>query len=259
MIGGLDPTGGLRYHLRARRYRATLWAPFIRALSRWLETWTPPERELLLIGPSGGYCLDFVWLQRFERVTAVEIDPLARWIFARRAKQAFLRAGDGARPVLEFDRRDHFSPRDGRFSVEPLRALLAEHPSAAVLFCNILGQLPLLGPDPPEPMPDEPPDGSYEQWLSALCATLAGHSWASFHDRLSGNVRPAAAVSLDLAPWRSSAELVVELYAEPSDDRVTLNDHRTSALAPDVPRAQLLWPLDEGVFHLIEALSITRA
>lgn len=258
MTAGLDPTGGLRYHLRARRHRATLWAPFVRSVSRWLATWAPPERELVLIGPSGGYCLDFVWLSKFERVTVVEVDPLARWIFARRAKQAFSSLRERAAPSLAFDRRDHLSPRNGRFVIEPFRALVDEHPSSAVLFCNILGQLPLLGPDPPEVLPDDPPEGSYERWLAQLVESLEGHSWASFHDRLSGTIRPRADISLSLAPWRSSEQLVGDLYAETTDEGAALEDHRTSALAPNVPRAQMLWQLDRGVFHLIEALSITR-
>ncbi|MBL8684937.1 MAG: hypothetical protein JNK05_37520 [Myxococcales bacterium] len=257
MTAGLDPTGGLRYHLRARRYRTTLWAPFARAVSRWLATWNPPERELLLVGPSGGYCLDLVWLSRFERVTVLEIDPLARWIFARRVKRAF-EAAKLAPPSLAFDRRDHLSPRAGRFVIEPLRALLEEHTQSSVLFCNILGQLPLLGPDPPEQLPDPPPEGSYERWLAQLVEALEGHSWASFHDRLSGTIRPRAELSLDLSPWRSSEALVADLYAETTDETAVLEDHRTSALAPKVPRAQMLWQLDRGVFHLIEALSITR-
>jgi hypothetical protein len=253
----LNPTGGLRYHLRAARYRRGLWAPFAQEVARFLAGWDPPERELLLLGPSGGYCLDLGFLRRFDVVTAVEIDPLARWILARRARAAL---GD-ARTELRWDRRDHLGPdTDGRFSIAPLRALLAEHPRSAALFCNVLGQLPLLGPDPDPDAPLEPVEGSFERWLLDLPKALEGHSWASFHDRLSGTLRPEGLSPDEPVPWRSSEQLVEECYTDPPPGvEPVLNDHRTSWLARELPRLELRWQLEPGVFHLVEAVSVRRS
>ena len=74
----LAPSGGLVYHLRALRHRHGLWAPFQRVVADWLAGWQPGRRELVIVGPSAGYALPAGFLRRFERVTALEPDPLAR-------------------------------------------------------------------------------------------------------------------------------------------------------------------------------------
>jgi len=247
-----NPTGGFGYHLRALFRRGGLWAPFVQNLSRWLHTWSPPEAELLLIGPSGGHCLDLAYLARFSRITAVDIDPFAPWVFRWRARR-LLREG---RTHLTWDARDHLSPGPQGCSIEPLRALLAAHPDAAVLFCNILGQLPILGDDRAPGHTDEAPlAGSYEHWLRALPEALGDRSWATFHDRLSGPVPPHALDEDHPVPWSSSEKLVQQHYPPTDDPTLALLDHRTSGLLRDVPRWQFVWELAPGLFHLIEALS----
>lgn len=253
MTSWLNATGGLRYHLRAWRYRRTLWAPFARSIREWLASWRPPERSIVLVGPSGGYCLDLRFLGRFDEVCAVELDPLARWIFARRARAAL----PEGRTTVRFDTRDYLSPIEGRFSLDGLRALRQQHPSSAVLFCNILGQLPLLGPTP-ESEEDLQKDGSFERWLADLPAVMEGRSWASFHDRLSGPVRPRA-LPEGSVEWAASSALVDELYPLTDDESLALNDHRTSALAVDERRRELLWELVPSVFHLVEAIAVRSA
>jgi hypothetical protein len=249
----LNATGGLRYHLRAWRYRRTLWAPFVRAVSRWLGDWRPAERSLVLVGPSGGYCIDLQFIRRFDNVTVVELDPIARWIFARRARGPL----DGARTRLAFDSSDYLSPIDGRFSLEGLRALCERYPSHAVLFCNVLGQLPLLGPDPDEDNTRVDFVGGFEWWLRALPEALADRSWASFHDRLSGAVRPSRVLDEGAVAWRSSEALVEALYPQTDRDEDVLNDHRTSELAVDRARVEMLWEIVPSVFHLVEAVCST--
>ena len=132
-------SGGLRYHLRALRYRRTQWAPFREALARWLANWQPPcRRRLLLVGPSGGHTLPADFLGRFEDVVALEPDPLARLILKRR--QA------GAR--LRFESLDCLSSSDG------MDALSTRFGDRAVLFCNVLGQIDCPDPTPVAPPPD---------------------------------------------------------------------------------------------------------
>ena len=65
-----NPTGGIAYHLQALRRRGTLWAPCVRGIARFLAEWAPPEPTIVLVGPSGGHCLDPSFLQRFTRIVA---------------------------------------------------------------------------------------------------------------------------------------------------------------------------------------------
>ncbi len=80
----LHASGGLLYHLRAWRWRRTLWAPFLAQVRRWQTDWRPDARHLVLIGPSGGYAQTRQFLERFPEITALEPDPVARYILARR-------------------------------------------------------------------------------------------------------------------------------------------------------------------------------
>lgn len=255
MTAWLNPTGGLRYHVRAWRYRRTLWAPFVRAVSRWLFEWRPPEGSIVLVGPSGGYCIDLSFLRRFDEVVVVDTDPIARWIFARRARVALA----GARTQLRFDANDYLSPVEGRFETRGVRALCERYPAHAVLFCNVLGQLPLLGPDPTEENTDVEFVGGFEWWLRALPSTLGARSWASFHDRLSGTMRPKLALEGESCEWRASPALVDAFYAQTDRDEDVLNDHRTSELAVDRARLELLWELVPSAFHLVEAIAVRSA
>jgi hypothetical protein len=249
-----NPTGGFGYHVRALLYGRRQWAPFRQEIARWLRGWAPPERELLLVGPSGGYSLDPAFLGAFSRIIAVDIDPLAALIFRLR----FGRQLRERRVSLVWDGRDHLSPGLQGFSIQPLCALIDAYPEAAVLFCNLLGQLPLLGEDRlPDQSDDDPPEGSYERWLLGLPAALAGRSWATYHDRISGHCRPHALPGGSLVPWSSSEDLVLHHFPRVEDrgEKFQLLDHRTSMLLRDTPREQFSWEIAPGVFHLIEALS----
>lgn len=85
---------------------------------------------------------------RFERVTALEPDPLARWLLARRP--------DAGR--LSVSRLDCLTTPDG------LAQLAAAHPHAAVLFSNVLGQVA----------------APQTTGASLIAQHLAGHAWASY-------------------------------------------------------------------------------
>jgi hypothetical protein len=249
-----NPTGGFGYHVRALLYGRRQWSPFRQEIARWLRAWAPPERELLLVGPSGGYSLDPAFLGAFSRIIAVDIDPLAALVFRLRFGRLLRERG----VALAWDSRDHLSPGPQGFSLQPLCSLVAAHPEAAVLFCNLLGQLPLLGDDRlPDQSDDDPPEGSYERWLLGLPAALAGRSWATYHDRISGDGRPRSLPEGAPVPWSPSEDLVLHHFA-PAEDRVEkleLLDHRTSVLLRDTPREQFSWEIAPGVFHLIEAFS----
>lgn len=252
-VAWLNPAGGLRYHLRGLRHAKGLWWPFRFALAEWLYAWQPPERRLVVVGPSAGYCLEPLTLERFDELVCLEPDPVARFLFARRLRRAPLER----RPRLRFESRDLVLEEPAR-----LGAFLAELGDAAVLFSNFLGQLRvLLG----VPGPDERLDAVKRGIVTAL----EGRSWASFHDRVSGALAPSLE-PLDAERRLSDDELTEAFYGGhvlASDDRRLIGvagdrpllDHLTAGLFPaERPHRYFVWELEPGQFHLIEATSHAR-
>ena len=137
--GLISPSGGLFYHGRALRMRNELWLPFRTQLRTWIEAWniTDKNRPLILVGPSAGWCLPIQWILNFSEVLIVEPDPLARKIFRWRLSQ---RKPSLTPQILPND--FFFSPQDpwnlSRLNVFFAKANAA---NAALLFCNVLGQL----------------------------------------------------------------------------------------------------------------------
>jgi len=156
--GTADRSGGLRWHGRAFVRRHVLWKPFRDALAAFLARWQPATRSLILVGPSAGWCLPDAFLGRFDRIIAVDPDRWAPWLFRRVHPEARL---------AEWIRADFFAAAP---------ELLAREPDAALLFCNVLGQLRFAGFEEPE----------IAARLAGLPTLLEGHPWASFHELLSG-------------------------------------------------------------------------
>lgn len=211
-------SGGIRYHLRALRYRRTLWAPFRAALANWLDCWQPPSRRLLVIGPSGGHTVPAGLFSRFDDVVALEPDPLARVILRHRQ----------ARSKLRFESLDCLSTPEG------LDGLVARFGDRALLFCNVLGQLPC--PDP-------------TGWQSLLAARLSRCHWASWHDVISTERRPTRTDPIDLAAAPSLEAILGRFWP---GGELPLVDHETLAMGGCAPHAYAIWPLTPGTNHLIE-------
>lgn len=214
----LHPSGGLGYHFRAWRYRRTLWAPMLDGVAAWLDAWHPPTDRLVLIGPSAGHTLARPFLERFDRITVQEPDPLARRLLDWRLGH----------------RRLRFEAPDALASPAGLARLGKRHAGAAILFCNVLGQVPAPGPG---------------RWSGQLGEALPGHHWASYHDVIStrvpprhtGQVRPATPEPLEntLARYWHGGEL-------------ELVDHETFRLGGDAEHAYLVWRITPADYHLIE-------
>ncbi|HET9932233.1 MAG TPA: hypothetical protein VFQ35_16130, partial [Polyangiaceae bacterium] len=87
---------------------------------------------------------------------------------------------------------------------------------------------------------------------------LEGRSWASFHDRFSGSLRPSLEGTLSADSRAADAELVETLFGEgggeggqPSE----LTDHLTEGFFPaNLPHSYFCWELEPGVFHVIEGV-----
>lgn len=236
-----NSAGGVSYHLRAALHGKTRWQPFRIALRAWLSEWQPSERHLVLVGPSAGYSLPWAWLTRFDCLTILEPDPLARWLLRRRlTSQATTQRLD-----CSFVKEDHLLGEPSR-----LVELVAGR-DAAILFCNVLGQLGhLLGPDAS--------DANLQAIKLAVQAALAGRSFASYHDRVSGRGVPTRAASGHHSDRRLTDTELGALYAE-SASPVTLFDHGSDGIFDaSLPHSYFAWQLTPGYFHLIEAVRQTR-
>jgi hypothetical protein len=231
------PSGGFVYHLRAARHRARLWATFRAQVADWIEAKLPLGKELVLVGPSAGHCLPLAHLARFQRLTVLEPDAVARWL---------LRRGLG-RSDVELESRD--------LLLEPLLTgtaglpeLLASRPRAAVLFCNVLGQLHFG-------LSDDEHARFQEQFRRRIVPLLAGRPWASFHDRW----------SLDAGVTEPRPPLVFPALPSPQDlgrawfgsvgPPLAVLDHGTAELFPsELPRRYFGWQISADAFHLVEGV-----
>ena len=74
-------SGGLHYHFKALRYKSQ-WQDFRHSLNAFLKTWNPQSKKLTIVGPSGGYCLETEFLNKFQSVSCYDLDPLAKWFFS---------------------------------------------------------------------------------------------------------------------------------------------------------------------------------
>jgi hypothetical protein len=250
-VAWLNEAGGLRYHLRGFRYAESLWQPFRFALAEWLYAWEPPERRLVVVGASGGWCVQPFFFERFTEVLCLEPDPLAHLVFRRRLARAPLEA----RPKLRFESRDHLLADPTR-----LVRLLEAEGDVAVLFTNVLGQLrALLGCA----ATDDPRLGAIR---AAVAEATATRSWASFHDRVSGGVEPDRFARADASVRLDDTEVMQRFFpalehpAIRGDGSGELLDHLTQGFFPaERPHAYFSWPLMPGVFHLIEATAAVKA
>ncbi|HEV8246509.1 MAG TPA: hypothetical protein VGP93_12105 [Polyangiaceae bacterium] len=245
----LNPAGGLRYHFRGFRHSRRLWWPFRFALAEWLYAWQPPERRLVVVGPSAGYCIEPLTLERFDELICLEPDPIARYLFARRLARAPLEK----RPILHFEASDLILKEPEHFG-----SFLAKVDDAAVLFSNFLGQLRVLlavkGAS----------DARLAEVKRAVTASLEGRSWASFHDRVSGALEPGSSDPLASERRLSDEEMVETFYGHHVLDRDAalvgvdgkrpLLDHLTDGIFPaDRPHRYFVWQILPGLYHLIEA------
>ncbi len=214
-----DRSGGLNWHLRALARRGTLWRPFRDQLASFLARWQPLTRTLILVGPSAGWCLPPDFLTRFDRILAVDPDPWAKLFF----------------------RRIHPNARIGRwikgdfFAVAP--DLLAGEPDAAILFCNMLGQLRFAGRDAEEA----------DRLIAGITPLLAGHPWASFHELLSGETDMTPSI-MPLAGPPHHETLLKELGL--SGEWL---DHAAGHLLPKAMQRDIVpWRFAPGRLHLVE-------
>ena len=248
----MNPAGGLRYHARGFRYAKTLWYDFRFALAEWLYAWQPPERRLVLVGPSAGYCFQPFFFERFEEVLCLEPDPVARALFSFRLRRAPLET----QPRLRFEAADLLLGDPERF-----RARLEAEGDVAVLFSNIVGQFRvLLGAASAH-------DERLARLREAILPAIGARSYASFHDRVSGALVPVLDGAAIFDRRLDDREVVEQFYAAEDDPDAMIRDdgsaplldHLTAGFFPqERPHAYFSWQLMPGIHHLIEATARAR-
>ncbi len=230
-MNGVGSTGGLGWHLRALRYRRSLWAGYLSHTAQFLQDWSSQAlqpagvAQLIVVGASAGWSLPPQWVGGFSSIMLIDPDPLAPWLFRRNHP---FQAGQTQQWL-----RQRFE------SVLP--ECLAERPQAAVLFNNLLGQLRLVSKDL---------DATAHQ-LAQIKTLVVGRHWASFHDRLSGD-------------WTQAQQSVSVLRASSPIDNAALTksfakggewlDHLTDQVLPvDTPRVVYPWRITPDRLHVVEA------
>ncbi|OYY95883.1 MAG: hypothetical protein B7Y41_00955 [Hydrogenophilales bacterium 28-61-23] len=224
----LHPSGGLVYHLRARRWRRTLWRPFHALVERWLREWQPNTTRLVLIGPSAGYALNADFLARFERIDVLEPDPLARLLLRRRFPR----------------QRFQFADSAWLAGTHGFEMLIRRYPDAAFLFCNLLGQH-LVG---------AAPDRERRNWLRGLDAALRGRAWASWHDLASSARRPDRFPPLARPAAEALDQVIAQFWR---GGELEIHDHDCASIRPDLPRQYAIWQLGPNRYHLIEWIAVS--
>jgi hypothetical protein len=231
---GVGSTGGLGWHLRAWRYRRSLWANYLAQTASFLEDWSSQSlksaqvSELIIVGASAGWSLPVNWVRGFSSLVLIDPDPLAPWLFKRNHP---VPAGQ----TRTWIRRDFQAA---------LPDLLNAQPRAAILFNNLLGQLRLMSKDL----------DATEQALAQIQSLLAGRHWASFHDRLSGDwthaQQSAATIRVAGTAGTVSNDELAKSYGRGGE----WLDHLTSqVLPPDTPRVIYPWRITPDRLHVVEA------
>lgn len=212
----------LAYHMRAARYSQALWATHLEGVTQFLNGFRPSPR-LILVGPSGGYSLPLEFLASFEIIQVIEPDPVARFVFVRRFWSI--------REKLNFHAQN--------LNFEKLNFLEPYEPQgAAVLFCNVLGQVRV---------------GDEKQFQRALRAQLQDLKWASFHDRFSAS---EMAWKTPIGPQFQVVKTDPTLVLRPQEP--TLQEHLASDAIAELEPKRIHywdWQISPKQIHLIEGLA----
>jgi hypothetical protein len=199
--------------------------PFRESVSAFLQCWNPSTSQLIIVGPSAGWFLPDSFLCRFSRLILIDLDTSAPLFFALRHGLSLRRSGTRTKWIhADF--------------VDCLPRVLSVDGDAAILFCNILGQLALERED-------------YEARLDELPRWLAGKRWASFHDRYSARIPISKAFE---APAFTSFEKMDAQMLQRLGLSGEWMDHGTDAVLPaGVLRHYFAWHIVPDRLHWIEA------
>lgn len=232
----LNPSGGWRYHRRAAKYQ-DLWQSYVANTNLWLKKWQPQKSQLLLLGPSAGYSLTVDFLQQFERIDAIDVDPLAPFFFRRRFPEL----------NVHWHQQNFFTLFPQRLHLNGLKELQQSFPTHAWLFCNFLGQLPLLVRNFHQ---------HFDIWQETLLNTLKQVEWASYHDIWSAEETTESHGARDpINCERSSFDFSQSARYWLDGKSASVNDHYTFELFKGINHAQHWgWQISPTQFHCVEGV-----
>jgi len=226
-----SPSGGLAYHLKARKNRNSLWLPFTKKLNDFAEEWIksiphPEQKTLLLFGGSGGHTLTTSFLSKFQKVIHIDKDPLAKFFFRRRHHLS----------NIEFINENIFDK-----DLHIKEKFLAAHPphSTVILWSNLLGQIGFYFDAP-----------SVKALLSHIHRSMRAYSWMSFHDVYS--VTPLKIREEWMKRGFSCPEEVPPFLFENLQKKSVVIDHLTQKNFDFERSLVLTWALDRKSLHFVE-------
>ena len=183
------------------------------------------------------------WLQRFQQIDLIDIDPHAAWLFRLNHGRA-LRASSSH---LQFFQTD---------GLKELDRLLRESPEATIFFDNVLGQHLYRVGDM----------ARAESELQQIAARLKGRDWGSVHDLYSGPVDSNRAVAQPVLRYDALSDaqgLSVNGLRDIPMHRLLLSqlggsdewmDHLTAGIFPIGTTSQLIaWPFRPDYAHWLQA------
>lgn len=240
----MNQTGGFFYHYLAFRNSAKYWSVFRREILDFLRP-KFKNGKTLWVGPSAGYSLDKELIKpRLAKDYFVEVDFLSKIIFK-------LRFG---KPLNWITSSAFRFTKDPVESAQLTAAILNSYSVDTVIFCNILGQLPLL----------YPAAGSnyWNQFYGSLMNDIES-SIVSYHDWLTVMAKPAELdeLELDISIENLKSEKSVQefLLTKPNKKREwKLIDHHTGKLSK-YSESKCLWRKDKNSLHLMDCISLEKS
>jgi hypothetical protein len=216
--------GGLGYHFRAAKFAQSHWQNYCNGVAGWLPSWKQKSSDLLLVGPSAGYSLNSTFLERYQKIWLSEPDVLARLLLRRRFSKVNF-------ATIRADVLDD----------------LSAYKNCDILFCNILGQLPLVKKF-----------AQKEFAQKALVSELltSGINFASYHDLFSFSGKFAfKKARVDVAGKVDETALLLEFLRLSQTQEITIEDHGLINVFPAACRTILHWEIIPNRHHLIECVS----
>lgn len=232
-------TGGFHWHLQALM-SLSRWQDTRAAIAHFLDPIDPGTDHLLLLGGSAGWMMPPAWLQRFKRIDAYDIDPLAPALFRWRHGKALQAQGI----QMSFHRLD---------AIAGLPGLLRAHPRACLWFDNVLGQVRYRLGD----------EEAAERQLGQLQHLLQGRHWGSLHDMYSGPTDSQTQVQRSIPaliqagrPHLSDEDL--QGLLRQVDAKGIWQDHATRVVFPSgTPTTWMPWAFRPHYWHWLEAGWVT--
>lgn len=249
------PSGGAQYHLSAIRFQNSLWRAFREDVSRWMNDWSPSNQILIIFGSSGGWTIPKDFVSRFKKVIVVEPDPIARKIFSFRFRSKTKLIFNADYQILPW-----FQNLDDQAAGSNFQSFLDGEPEAAILFSNILGQIPiLLKNNPGKCLKNKSFQTESRKMVNPqkiFLKSLRGRNWASYHDILSAQLRlKSTQLALQIPASMINAENIASHFFDlenmSSNSAATVIDHETEWINSQSKIMLSPWRLSKSRTHIV--------